>query len=117
MSLAKLLVPGEDIRRIEVADGDRPIVTPPPFIAPEMIRPYSCGAPNLDGKSRQLVSTDVVDSASFLQRPLFDRRPHKFYAVRRGFQPGIYYSWPDCQKQVERYPGARFKSFPTREQA
>lgn len=37
----------------------------------------------------------------------------KFYAVRRGRQPGIYRTWPDAQKQVSGYPGAQYKSFPT----
>jgi hypothetical protein len=105
-SLARLLAPDEKTPRIEITDGNRPIVASPPVIAPEMVRPCTCGAPNFGGESRQQVSTSVVNCP-----------PQKFYAVRRGFHPGIYYSWPDCQKQVERYPSARFKSFPTREQA
>jgi len=35
----------------------------------------------------------------------------KYYAVRRGYKPGIYRSWPECQKQVNGYPNAEFKSF------
>ena len=41
----------------------------------------------------------------------------KFYVVWQGRSPGVYTSWADCQKQVHRFPGARFKSFPTRSAA
>ncbi|XP_056420085.1 ribonuclease H1-like isoform X2 [Hyla sarda] len=40
-----------------------------------------------------------------------------FYAVRRGRQPGVYNSWDECKDQVNRYPYARYKKFPTYEQA
>ena len=35
----------------------------------------------------------------------------KYYAVRKGFVPGIYYSWEECQKQINKFSGAQFKSF------
>lgn len=35
----------------------------------------------------------------------------KFYAVRQGREPGIYFSWPDCEEQVKGYPNAEYKSF------
>lgn len=35
----------------------------------------------------------------------------KIYAVRRGRTTGLFLSWADCQKQVDGFPGARFKSF------
>lgn len=41
----------------------------------------------------------------------------KFYVVWKGRKPGIYNTWPECQKQVKGYPGARFKSFPAKEEA
>lgn len=41
----------------------------------------------------------------------------KFYAVRKGRATGIYTTWSQCQQQVTGYPGASFKSFPTREEA
>lgn len=41
----------------------------------------------------------------------------KFYAVRKGKKPGIYMSWDMCKQQTEGFPGAEFKSFPTREAA
>ncbi|AKP68011.1 ribonuclease H family protein [Companilactobacillus ginsenosidimutans] len=41
----------------------------------------------------------------------------KYYAVRRGRKPGIYRSWPDCQKQVNGFENARYKSFTTEAEA
>ena len=41
----------------------------------------------------------------------------KFYAVKEGRIPGVYTSWPDCQKQTNGYSGAVFKSFSSREEA
>jgi ribonuclease HI len=35
----------------------------------------------------------------------------KYYAVRRGRIPGVYQSWPECQAQIHKFPGAEFKSF------
>lgn len=41
----------------------------------------------------------------------------KYYVVWQGVQPGIYTSWEECRKQIEGYPGARFKAFNTLEEA
>ena len=41
----------------------------------------------------------------------------KYYAVKAGRQVGIYKTWADCQKQVQGYSGAVFKSFSTVEEA
>ncbi|EFR30962.1 viroplasmin family protein [Eremococcus coleocola] len=41
----------------------------------------------------------------------------KYYAVRKGRQPGIYRTWADCQKQTSGFPGAVFKSFPSQAEA
>ncbi|KGY15448.1 hypothetical protein PABG_11761 [Paracoccidioides brasiliensis Pb03] len=41
----------------------------------------------------------------------------KFYAVKFGFQPGIYHTWNDCLTQVTGFKGAVFQSFPTHEEA
>ena len=41
----------------------------------------------------------------------------KYYAVRVGEIPGIYYSWDVCQKMVKGYPGAVYKSFTSEEEA
>lgn len=44
-------------------------------------------------------------------------RPSKFYVVFTGRKPGIYETWEECKAQVDRFPGASFKSFPTIEEA
>ncbi|EGD90296.2 hypothetical protein H112_01751 [Trichophyton rubrum D6] len=41
----------------------------------------------------------------------------KFYAVKIGFQPGIYNHWNECLAQVTGFKGAVFQSFPSREEA
>lgn len=41
----------------------------------------------------------------------------KYYAVKVGKTPGIYFTWTDCSAQVTGYKGAKFKSFPTIEEA
>lgn len=35
----------------------------------------------------------------------------KYYAVRAGKKPGIYYSWDECKAQVDGYSGASYKGF------
>lgn len=41
----------------------------------------------------------------------------KFYAVRKGKQPGIYTSWDACKRQVDGFSGAEYKSFQTEAEA
>lgn len=41
----------------------------------------------------------------------------KYYVVWEGRDTGVFDSWEECQEQIEGYPGARFKSFPTQEAA
>lgn len=35
----------------------------------------------------------------------------KYYAVKKGRTPGIYRSWEDAKKQVNKYSDAEYKSF------
>ena len=42
---------------------------------------------------------------------------NKFYTVWVGRQIGVFGSWDECRLQVEGFPGARYKGFPTRESA
>lgn len=42
---------------------------------------------------------------------------NKYYAVKKGRQPGIYRSWPETQKQIMGFSGAQFKSFVTEKEA
>ena len=41
----------------------------------------------------------------------------KYYAVRKGRVPGIYYSWDECRAQVDKFSGAEFKSFHSEREA
>lgn len=41
----------------------------------------------------------------------------KFYVVWQGRKTGIFTDWAMCKAQVEKFPGARYKSFPTRIEA
>jgi len=42
---------------------------------------------------------------------------NKYYAVRKGNNPGIYTNWDDCKKAVDGYSGAEYKGFSTKEDA
>ena len=41
----------------------------------------------------------------------------KYYAVKKGKVPGIYFNWNDCKAMVDGYQGAVYKSFKTIEEA
>ena len=41
----------------------------------------------------------------------------KFYVVWKGHQPGVYANWDAASRQVSGFPGAQFKSFPSRHEA
>lgn len=41
----------------------------------------------------------------------------KVYAVRKGRQTGLFYTWADCEAQVSGYPGSEYKSFKTEDEA
>jgi ribonuclease HI len=43
--------------------------------------------------------------------------PQKFYVVWSGRETGVFMDWETARRAVEKYPGARFKSFPTRVEA
>jgi hypothetical protein len=36
---------------------------------------------------------------------------HPCYVVFEGREPGVYYNWPDCQRQVHRFPGNCYKKY------
>ena len=42
---------------------------------------------------------------------------NNYYVVWTGRQIGVFASWDECRQQVEGFPGARYKGFPTREAA
>jgi ribonuclease HI len=41
----------------------------------------------------------------------------KYYVVWEGNNPGIYNNWNEAQLQIKGYPGAKYKSFKTKEEA
>lgn len=41
----------------------------------------------------------------------------KYYAVRKGYKPGIYETWDEAKLQVHGYSGAQYKSFASKEDA
>lgn len=41
----------------------------------------------------------------------------KFYVVWEGRAPGVYDSWEECQAQVDGYPGARYRGYPSQADA
>ncbi len=41
----------------------------------------------------------------------------KYYTVWIGLTPGVYDNWTDCQLQIKGYVGAKFKSFPSKQEA
>jgi len=41
----------------------------------------------------------------------------KFYVVWKGRKTGIFTSWEECRSSVEGFSGAKYKSFPTEEEA
>ncbi len=45
------------------------------------------------------------------------KRKSKYYVVWSGAKPGVYATWPEANAQVAGFPGARYKSFPSKQQA
>jgi ribonuclease HI len=41
----------------------------------------------------------------------------KFYVVWEGHQRGIFTSWDACKRQIDNYPGAKYKSYGTEKEA
>jgi ribonuclease HI len=41
----------------------------------------------------------------------------KYYVVWVGRVPGVYAAWAECRKQIEGFPDAKYKSYPTRAEA
>ncbi|MEE0434015.1 MAG: ribonuclease H family protein [Peptococcaceae bacterium] len=41
----------------------------------------------------------------------------KYYAVKKGRETGIFYTWPSCEAQIKGFSGAEYKSFKSLEDA
>lgn len=44
-------------------------------------------------------------------------KKQKYYVVWQGVKPGIYTTWETAQRQINNFPNALYKSFPTKEEA
>ncbi|XP_063757817.1 ribonuclease H1 isoform X2 [Eleginops maclovinus] len=40
-----------------------------------------------------------------------------FYAVKKGFKPGVYSTWDECKNQVDKFPASSFKKFASEKDA
>jgi ribonuclease HI len=40
-----------------------------------------------------------------------------YYVVHKGHKPGIYNTWPECEKQIKNFVGAQFKKFSVKAEA
>ncbi|KAG7441823.1 uncharacterized protein BT62DRAFT_923048 [Guyanagaster necrorhizus] len=50
-------------------------------------------------------------------RSAFAKKPAGYYAVKVGRNKGIYTTWTECQRQITRFSGCKYKKFPTRREA
>lgn len=47
----------------------------------------------------------------------FSKKSAGYYAVKVGRNKGIYATWTECQRQISRFSGCKYKKFPTRSEA
>ncbi|PGG98118.1 ribonuclease HI [Blastomyces parvus] len=81
----------------------------------------AAAAPSPAANDRKSSSTPASPVESTTSQPTGAKRKRtaepKFYAVKFGFQPGVYHTWNDCLTQVTGFKGAVFQSFPTLDEA
>lgn len=68
-------------------------------------------APVLSSVTPSIETPLSTAPATGVKRKRDAKNAPKFYAVRVGKEPGIYYSWVECLAQVKGFPKAAFKSF------
>ena len=79
----------------------------------------SSGFTSVNGHGTGHMSGDISPTApttastAGTKRKRESKPSSKFYAVRIGKTPGVYYSWSECLEQVRGFPKALFKSFTT----
>jgi ribonuclease HI len=44
-------------------------------------------------------------------------KKQKYYVIWEGNKTGVFDSWPECQLHIKGYPNARYKSFPSKQEA
>lgn len=57
------------------------------------------------------VRKSVLSGAGVMEKGKF------YYAVRKGFKPGVYKTWDECKSQVDKFPAAVFKKFASEKDA
>jgi hypothetical protein len=62
-------------------------------------------------------SSSFVDGMIPRCKPAMRVGRFNYYAVKRGYNCGLYFNWPDCERQVRGYLGAQFKGFQRKEDA
>lgn len=65
------------------------------------------------GSSSGVLSNEAKQTPSMTR----SKSGKKFYTVWRGNETGVFDSWKACQKAIDGYPGAIYKSFPNEEEA
>ncbi|MGC6523695.1 MAG: viroplasmin family protein [Flavobacteriaceae bacterium] len=45
------------------------------------------------------------------------KKKQKYYTIWRGHKTGVFENWTECQLHIKNYPGAQYKSFPTKDLA
>lgn len=50
--------------------------------------------------------SEVLDSIAAIAGVTRKKMPAKFYVVKAGKAPGVYYNWDDCLAQVKGFKGA-----------
>lgn len=58
-----------------------------------------------------------IQGIMMIQKKYKTSAKKKYYVVKKGKKTGVYYNWPDCQKQVQGFPGAVYKGFVTKDEA
>jgi hypothetical protein len=84
-----------------VACVTMPELQPPEVIANDVVPPRAVF--NLFQRSAGECS--IKDEAEQFSRVI------KYYAMRKGYHCGLFYYWPDCEREVKYFSGAEFKSF------
>lgn len=76
---------------------------------------------NLDTKNLRKILDNIfgfeLKCNVYTKEILSWQKQKKYYAVRKGFVPGIYTSWGECQQNINGFSGAEHKGFSTKEEA
>jgi hypothetical protein len=80
--------------------------------AEEGLEPGACACGEILPPKASCLATPVrVSYKSEFSLPEGIPRVRKYYAIKRGYRRGIFFSWEDCERYVKGYSGSEFKSF------